>query len=530
MVESGQLVTNAVVKINRCIRNEVGGRQIIIVLELELVAPPPPSGRIGKAVNVEAAVAARAPPAPAAGSAPAASSYSGYGGAPVAAMAATATQPISSLNPYSNRWTIKVRVTSKAPMRTWSNARGEGKLFSVDLLDDQGDEIRATFFKDAADKFYDVLREDGVYIMSGGKLKLANKKFTSIRNDYEITFDERSVIQPAEDDTRIKKMMFNFTKFSELESLPPNTTVDALGVIKEATPAVRIATRRGDEVSKRDLTLVDETARTITLTLWAERAEQDDSKFMDAIIAVKGCKLSEFGGRSLSCNAGTSVELNPDVPEAHSLRAWWDAEGSSAAVQSLTERKGGGSWNVEKRLRLSDIRERDLGKTEKGDYITVKATVNFLNHERDPWYEACPSKPAPGERKCQKKVVRDMTGDSWHCERCDKSFDSCDYRYVLSISAMDDTGSHWMSLFNEEAQRLLGGVPASELVKLKESSPAEYEHVFSEANFQELLFRLKVKEEMMNDDARIKISVMSTKKMDYAQESRELLAAIALYD
>lgn len=26
-------------------------------------------------------------------------------------------------------------VTAKSPIRTWSNARGEGKLFSVDLLD-----------------------------------------------------------------------------------------------------------------------------------------------------------------------------------------------------------------------------------------------------------------------------------------------------------------------------------------------------------------------------------------------------------
>jgi hypothetical protein len=31
--------------------------------------------------------------------------------------------------------TIKARVTSKGDIRTWNNARGEGKLFSVDFLD-----------------------------------------------------------------------------------------------------------------------------------------------------------------------------------------------------------------------------------------------------------------------------------------------------------------------------------------------------------------------------------------------------------
>lgn len=36
----------------------------------------------------------------------------------------------------TNRWTIKARVTVKSDVRTWSNAKGEGKLFSVNLLDE----------------------------------------------------------------------------------------------------------------------------------------------------------------------------------------------------------------------------------------------------------------------------------------------------------------------------------------------------------------------------------------------------------
>ncbi len=43
--------------------------------------------------------------------------------------------PITGLNPYQNRWTIKVRVSSKPAIRTWSNSRGEGKVFNVDLVD-----------------------------------------------------------------------------------------------------------------------------------------------------------------------------------------------------------------------------------------------------------------------------------------------------------------------------------------------------------------------------------------------------------
>lgn len=67
-----------------------------------------------------------------------------------------ATMPISGLSPYQNKWVIKARVTAKAPIRHWSNAKGEGKLFSMDLMDESG-QIRVTAFRDLVDKFYDMI-------------------------------------------------------------------------------------------------------------------------------------------------------------------------------------------------------------------------------------------------------------------------------------------------------------------------------------------------------------------------------------
>lgn len=62
----------------------------------------------------------------------------------------------------SNRWTIKARITNKSEIRRWSNAKGEGTLFSIDLLDSHGGEIRGTFFKDACEKFFPMLEEGKV--------------------------------------------------------------------------------------------------------------------------------------------------------------------------------------------------------------------------------------------------------------------------------------------------------------------------------------------------------------------------------
>ena len=48
------------------------------------------------------------------------------------------------------------RVTNKSDIRRWSNSRGEGHLFSMDLLDETG-EIRCTAFKEMCDKYYNII-------------------------------------------------------------------------------------------------------------------------------------------------------------------------------------------------------------------------------------------------------------------------------------------------------------------------------------------------------------------------------------
>jgi replication factor A1 len=59
------------------------------------------------------------------------------------------------------RWTIRVRVTYKSEIKEWHNQRGQGRLFTVNFLDETG-EIRATGFNDQVDALYDKLKEGNV--------------------------------------------------------------------------------------------------------------------------------------------------------------------------------------------------------------------------------------------------------------------------------------------------------------------------------------------------------------------------------
>lgn len=103
--------------------------------------------------------------------------------------------PIEAISPYSHKWTIKARCTSKSKIKTWHNRNGEGKLFSVNLLDDSG-EIRATGFNDQCDMLYDLFQEGSVYYISSPcRVQIAKKQFTNLNNDYELTFERDTVVE-----------------------------------------------------------------------------------------------------------------------------------------------------------------------------------------------------------------------------------------------------------------------------------------------------------------------------------------------
>eukprot|EP00922_Rhytidocystis_sp_ex-Travisia-forbesii_P044416 GHVS01066258.1.p1 GENE.GHVS01066258.1~~GHVS01066258.1.p1 ORF type:complete len:366 (-),score=42.05 GHVS01066258.1:2560-3657(-) len=99
-----------------------------------------------------------------------------YGGSgPVARTDSTPIMMISDLTPYTTRWLIKAKVRVKAEMRTYTNAKGEGRFFSIDLTDRSGQTIRATFFNRGCDRWHALLTEGKTYTFTKGNLSAANK-------------------------------------------------------------------------------------------------------------------------------------------------------------------------------------------------------------------------------------------------------------------------------------------------------------------------------------------------------------------
>lgn len=137
--------------------------RLVILLSVDVV--PYSGDKIGQPANIETAnqaqQAAPAPVAAAPAPAPAAPARRAAPAKPRGGASTGPLYPIESLSPYQNKWTIKARVTQRSEIKHWSNQKGEGKLFSVTLMDETG-EIRATGFNNVVDDLYEKLAEGKV--------------------------------------------------------------------------------------------------------------------------------------------------------------------------------------------------------------------------------------------------------------------------------------------------------------------------------------------------------------------------------
>ena len=157
-------------------------------------------------------------------------------------------------------------------------------------------------------------------------MKLANKRFTSIKNDYCLTFSRDSVCEPCGEDDEIASVSFTFTSLDKIEELVQSCTIDVIGVILDVGPTTSINMKDGKVRDKRTLTIGDETNICIGVTLWGPVTEAHRYG-SGQIIALKGCRVSDFNGKSLNASShaediflGTSMLQKH--PRATELNRW----------------------------------------------------------------------------------------------------------------------------------------------------------------------------------------------------------------
>lgn len=272
--------------------------------------------------------------------------------------------------------------------------------------------------------------------------------------------------------------------------------------------------------AKRDIQLVDQTGQSVRLTLWGKTAESFDAQ-NEPVIAFKGVKVGDFGGRSLSMFSSATMSLNPDIPAAHSLRGWYDAEGRSKAFNTYSNAAVGSAAPMAKPSEIKTIgqaKDEQLGMTDKTDYFTTTATVMFIKQETFS-YPACANPDG-----CNKKVIDE--GGAWRCEKCDRTWPEPIHRYILQMNVMDHSGSFWITAFNEVAEQIMG-ISANDLMKYKDESDPRFEQCFAKAMSQTWSFQMMAKQDTFNDQVRVRYQCRRAAKVDFPADSAFLISQIS---
>ncbi|KAF3005553.1 Replication factor A protein 1 [Neopestalotiopsis sp. 37M] len=539
VIHDNSLVRGCIVRIKSYQANSVKGKNILIILDLEVAEELGVHERIGDPVGFEAkpvttettiggsgfygskSESVKPEPSAPIKSEPMSSRFGGGGSTKPSGGVSTKIMPIEGLSPYANKWTIKARVSSKSDIRTWHKNTGEGKLFSVNLLDESG-EIKATGFNDQVDQFYDLLQEGQVYYISNPcRVQMAKKQFTNLPNDYELTFERDTVIEKAEDQSSVPQVRFDFVTIEELQSIEKDSAIDIIGILKEVGETSQIVSKATQKAfDKRELTIVDDSNFSVRLTIWGKTANEFSTP-VESVVAFKGAKVSDFGGRSLSLLASGKVTVDPDISEAHRLKGWYDSQGRHGdfTTHQNTASLGSATNRESQNKTIQQVKDENLGMDEgKVEYFSLKATVVYIKQETF-CYPACPNEG------CNKKVVDQ--GDGWRCEKCNATHEKPQYRYIMQINVNDHTGQLWLSCFDDTGRQIMG-MSADSAMELRENEDNDnpLAAAFDKANCTKYTFRVRAKMDTYGDVSRVRYQVMSASPVDYAREASALAEMI----
>jgi len=439
--------------------------------------------------------------------------------------------PISELSAYQSKWTIRARVASKAPLRTFSRKGGgpEGKVFHVEVTDGPSGEIRASFFNDAATKFFDVLEVGKTYAFSRGTIKVANRQYNSCNHRYEITFERDAEILEGASSVESYEVQFNFVDLRSVQSKQLPCRVDLCGVVTQFRPLQTITAKDGRELIKRDITIADDTATSMEVTLWGDKGKRPDADFQGMpVVGLKAILIKEFnGGRGGSTIENSSIVFKPEAPEAKRIQQWWSDGGADTKLTSLRGFGGdGGAGRNAPQCTVAEMRQRAERVGDQAEFYTFTGRLAVVQTRKQGeqvplHYLACAEPKEGNGLPCNRRV--DPSGFCAACNRCGRTH----VRLTARCRFSDFGDSAWLTTFHEAAVSVLG-MTGDELSNLEVSHGRErLDAALSQRYFSEPLeVMVRAKLDMYQGEARANVTCVGATPVHRGNRGRKMLAEI----
>ena len=434
--------------------------------------------------------------------------------------------PINVLTPYFNAWTICGLCIHKSQIRCFASNQHAGRLFTFDLCDDSG-EIHIVCFNDECDRFFNLIDEKQMYFVGRGMIKMANKRFTSIHNDYEITLTQSSFVRPVcnnqnQDQIEMPKMRYKFVELSSIVDIPANTMIDVIGVIRLVYDMKTLLSKKTSrQMLKRDIIIIDKSMAQVRLTLWDYNAENFQGQ-PDQIIALKGVIVNDYRGKILSTRDTTHILIEPDLPEKDLLKLWYQSivEQNDLSINFKclsSDQSEIRNDNFNKKRYIASITSIVVGQLLK---FQTNATIIGFNSIKYHMYKSC----ASSTNQCLKKVLENEDG-TYQCLKCNEKTINFQWRMIIQLFLADCSGSFYVTIFNNQIEQILKK-SVSELATLIQTDENQYLKILNQIIFRQFSFNIYSRNDYYNGEMRLRNTVIQMNELKSKKHSSNLLQLI----
>lgn len=293
---------------------------------------------------------------------------------------------------------------------------------------------------------------------------MANKRFTSIKNDFTITFEEHANIQEQNDDGSIAAQAFEFVAIKDIQDEQANRTIDLCCLVAEVSEADTIKLKSGAEKLRRQVTLADDSNCAIGLTIWGSMCDKLTESDVGKVVAIKGVRVSDYLGKSLnSADDHSTLFTTLEHERVRKLRAWYGQQRpfSLEEFRNLTLQKDRPNQQMNEPIDRAEQKNSNLNliseineavqrenDTDQQHFYFVNGYISRIKNDERIFYPACMTE------NCRRKVVEEAQG--FRCENCQKSFMSYRPTYMITAKLSDFTDSIYVNFAREQGDKIMG--------------------------------------------------------------------------
>jgi len=363
-------------------------------------------------------------------------------------------------------------------------------------------------FGQTATRIYGEIEEGKCYQLEGLYVKINNKKFSSVKSDYQLNCSDQVKLTLLEDDNSIKTYNFDFTKISDIKDLGAETLVDVYGKVIDIGEKNTISTKFGDKDLRR-VYIADDSNTKIEISLWGKYAEIN---FINGdYVVFKGVKVNEYqGSKSLYFSDSSIIVVDPAIPEKAELEIFFNMNES----KNFNTLVGESNYDVEKinfldkAVNSFNIYSDDI----KIPLFKIKAVITNIFHSEKNWYLSCKS--------CKKKVT-DETG--LVCGACQNKNSEPIYTYVLSVRVRDSSSEFFVDIFSSVAEKLFG-MNCNEYRQLVlDGDTNRLNEISNQFLYKDVLLVVGPKVHMFNNEIRRKLNLLRFEFCTVEKEQNRLV-------